>query len=67
VSSRLAPALHLILRLEEPGEAILAADSHEDELRLRAWLRRTHAVEQIPAILERLLDELDDRDLGQAA
>jgi hypothetical protein len=51
-----------VLELEEPGRVILDADSYEDELRLRRWLRRSTAFRNLPALLERLLDDLDELD-----
>jgi hypothetical protein len=61
-----APALLIELRLEETGRITLVADTHEDELRLRAWLRRSPAFERLPAILQGLLDDLDQIDLEAA-
>lgn len=56
------PRLVFVLELEEPGRVILDADSYEDELRLRRWLRRSTAFRNLPALLERLLDDLDELD-----
>jgi hypothetical protein len=46
------------------GLIVLLAESHEDELRLRSWLRRSAAFAALPALIEGLLDDLDriDRD-----
>jgi hypothetical protein len=60
------PELILRLPLEEAGKIILAAETREDELRLREWLRRSRAMAALPGILERLLDDLDAVD-GRAA
>jgi hypothetical protein len=67
VSARQAPALHVWLELEQPGQLILAADTYEDELRLRSWLRRSRALEALPEILARLLGDLDAFDAERAA
>jgi len=56
------PALHVLLPLEESGRIVLAADTFEDELRLRSWLRRSSALQALPEILARLLDDLDEHD-----
>jgi hypothetical protein len=58
-----APELVLRLRLEdEQPHVSLDARSHEDELRLRTWLRRTGAVAALGFALEQALRELDDVD-----
>lgn len=57
-----APALIVRLPLEQPGQILLDAASYEDELRLRAWLRRSSAMRALPGILGRLLDDLDARE-----
>jgi hypothetical protein len=41
------------------GRIFLVADTLEDELRLRLWLRRSAAFAALPALVERLLDDLD--------
>jgi hypothetical protein len=66
-SGRNPPALHIVLRLEQPAELVLAAETLEDEVRLRSWLRRSRALQALPAAVERLLDELDRDDLRRAA
>ena len=50
------------LALEQPGRITLVAETYEDELRLRSWLRRSAAFRRLPALLDRLLDDLDDQD-----
>jgi len=56
------PRVIIVLELEQPGQIVLDADCYEDELRLRGWLRRARAFRQLPANLERLLDDLDAVD-----
>ncbi len=56
------PWLLVTLALEQPGRISLVAESYEDELRLRSWLRRSAAFRRLPALLDRLLDDLDDVD-----
>jgi hypothetical protein len=60
--SREQPCLHVVFALEEPGRLLLVADTHEDERRLRSWLRRSQVLAMLPALLDRLLDERDERD-----
>jgi hypothetical protein len=38
------------------------AETHEDEQRLRLWLRHSEQFRLLPKILERLLDDLDEQD-----
>jgi len=61
-----APALHVVLELEQPGRITLVCESYEDELRLRAWLARSSAFRALPEIVARLLDDLDAIDLDAA-
>jgi hypothetical protein len=61
------PRLVIVVPLEGQGRIVLDAETFEDELALRSWLRRSAAFERLPAILERLLDDLDRRDEGRAA
>jgi hypothetical protein len=56
------PRLVVVLKLEQPGHIVLDADTYEDELRLRQWLRRSTVLRNLPALLARLLDDLDDGD-----
>jgi hypothetical protein len=53
VRGRYAPRLVVDATLEELPLVRIEADSFEDELRLRSWLRRT-------SVRRRLLDVLDD-------
>jgi hypothetical protein len=62
-----SPRLVVVIPLEEAGRIVLDCATYEDEVRLRSWLRRSAAFERLPAILERLLDDLDRRDEGRAA
>jgi hypothetical protein len=64
--TRRRPELIVRLPLEGKGLVFLAADSLEDELRLRSWLRRCGRLDELAAFLERLLDELDDYDRSTA-
>jgi len=61
------PELRIVLPLEEAGRIIIAAESVEDERRLREWLRRSRSLAALPVILERLLDDLDEYDARRAA
>jgi hypothetical protein len=57
------PTLRIELELEQTyGRVFLMADSHEDELRLRSWLRRSKAMADLPDMARRLLDDLDELD-----
>jgi hypothetical protein len=64
-NSSTAPALRIVLELEQLPELRLLADSAEDELRLRAWLRRSDVLRRLPELLERLLDDLDDPEADE--
>lgn len=57
---RRRPRLVIVIPLESRGAIRLHADTYEDELRLRMWLRRSNVLAQLPAVLARLLDELDE-------
>jgi hypothetical protein len=59
---RVWPTLWVELPLEGTGRVWLHADSREDELRLRAWLRRSRELRVLPEALERLLDDLDESE-----
>jgi hypothetical protein len=61
------PRLVIVIPLEEHGRIVLDCETHEDELRLRAWLRRSPVFERLPAVLARLLDDLDEIDEERAA
>ena len=57
------PRLILEIPIECCGELRIVADSHENELRLRRWLRR--ALDRRSSLSEeivRWLDELDERE-----
>lgn len=56
------PCLVIELPLESVGRISLVCESHEDELRLRSWLRTSGAFADLTAILGRLLDDLDAVD-----
>jgi len=53
------PALVLRLEFEGGPSVVLEAASYEDELRLRAWLRRAMAVRALVAVVEDALDALE--------
>jgi hypothetical protein len=57
-----APVLVLEVTLEEPPRVTIRAVSHEDELRLRHWLRRAGAVNRLAEAVRAALVELDQRD-----
>lgn len=63
---RRPPELVVRVPLEGAGRIVIAADTFEDELRLRAWLRRSRALDDLAVVLVRLLDELDERDRSAA-
>lgn len=63
---RSRPELLIRLPLEGAGQIMFVADSSEDELRLRQWLRRSQTLATLAAILWRLLDDLDAVD-GEVA
>ena len=60
--TRREPRLVIVTPLEGHGRIVLDCDTYEDELRLRAWLRRSRSFELLPEILVRLLDDLDRID-----
>jgi hypothetical protein len=62
-----APALVIRLPLESPGTITFEAGSCEDEHRLRVWLRGSRRLDEVVAILPRLLDDLDEHDREEAA
>jgi hypothetical protein len=60
---RPAPRLVLEIALESQAKPTIVASSHEDELRLRGWLRQAlDRRESLSKGLERWLDVLDARD-----
>jgi hypothetical protein len=61
------PRLIIELEYEQPGRIVLHAATLEDERRLRFWLRRASAMEALPEIAARLLDDLDEFDQRFAA
>jgi hypothetical protein len=61
------PRVELVLPLEGIPIVYVLANTFEDELRLRSWLRRSPVLGQALAALDGLLDELDDIDREAAA
>ena len=61
------PSLIVIFPLE--GKAIVHFDAvtHEDEIRLREWLRSGRVLAELPDALRDLLDDLDGFNRGEAA
>jgi hypothetical protein len=57
-----APTLVIELALEELGRVQIRADSREDEVRLRLWLRHCSRLPTLVAALESYLDYLDERE-----
>jgi hypothetical protein len=64
---RRRPRLPVVIPLEEYGRILLDAETLEDELRLRAWLRRSAVFERLPQALARLLDDPERIDRERAA
>jgi hypothetical protein len=59
----IAPRVVVEIPLESRAEPRIVADSHEDELRLRGWLRQAlKRRESLSTALEKWLDCLDERD-----
>ena len=56
-----------MLGLEEDPVLFVVAANLEDELRLRAWLRRSAALAELSELARRLLDALDEVDEASAA
>lgn len=54
-----APALEIRIELEQPARLRIVAETHEDELRLRSWLRRSEVVASVPELVRRKLDDWD--------
>jgi hypothetical protein len=50
------------LELEQTGCVVLDADTAEDELRLRTWLRGSAVWAHLPELVGKLLDDLDQLD-----
>lgn len=62
--TRVPPPARVTLPLEaSAGHIVLVAETFEDELRLRIWLRASGAFRSLPVTLERLLDDLDQHDV----
>jgi hypothetical protein len=59
--------LSIDFTLEEPCLIGFLAESREDEMRLRTWLRRSEQFRRLPELLERLVDDLDEADRRNAA
>jgi hypothetical protein len=53
------PKLHIVLAPEDVPKMALDADTFEDEIHLREWLRRSSMLEELPEIAARLLDDVD--------
>jgi hypothetical protein len=66
VKPRQRPELIVRVPLEGEGRIILAADTLEDGLRLRSWLRRCGRLDDLAAVLIRLLDDLDEHEEAAA-
>jgi hypothetical protein len=65
--TRRPPKLVVEFELERRhGRVILVAETYEDELRLRSWLRRSAVFAALPAIAQWLLDDLDRIDESAA-
>ena len=56
------PKLIIVLPLEGRSRIILDALTHEDELRLRRWLRVSKSFLALPQVAAQLLDDLDEVD-----
>jgi hypothetical protein len=67
VAAQTEAALVVVLPLEQPAGIRVDARSHEDELRLRCWLRKSSALRALPAVVTCVLDELDEQDRRRAA
>jgi hypothetical protein len=64
---RRPPSIVIQYELErDHGLVVLLADTLEDERRLRSWLRRSAVFAALPALIEQLLDDLDQRDEAAA-
>jgi hypothetical protein len=63
----MCPALVIVLPLEGSSELRLLAHNYEDERALRAWLRSSRVLEDLPDAVLALLDFLDDLDWPEAA
>jgi hypothetical protein len=59
--------LWIELPIESHGRITLQAATHEDELRLRHWLRGSSQWRALPVIVARFLDDLDEHDAREAA
>jgi hypothetical protein len=55
------PALVIRLELEQGALARLEAETQEDEMRLRHWLRRSGRLQRLPAGIVLYLDHLEAR------
>jgi hypothetical protein len=60
VTARPRPRLIIVVPLEETGRIVLDAGTYEDELRLRAWVRRSRVFALLPEVLARALENLDN-------
>lgn len=59
---RRQPRFVVVVPIEGRPRLYVIADSREDELRLRGWLRRAAVFRQLPQLVDQLLDNLDERD-----
>jgi hypothetical protein len=66
--TRRPPTLLIEFELERGHGRVwlLAAETFEDEMRLRQWLRRSSALATLGEDVQRLLDELDRINEGAA-
>jgi len=60
------PVLVVVFEYEAPGRFLWFADSDEEELKLRRWLRGSKMLEYLPAVLAHVLEDEGD-ELGDAA
>jgi hypothetical protein len=67
MTTRRRPELIVRVPLEGHGRITFDADSHENELRLRRWIRHSHVLEALPDLVAQLLDDLDRHDRRDAA
>lgn len=57
----------VVVPIEGRPRVYLHVDTHEDEVRLRGWLRRSAVFRRLPAQIVQALDDLDRRDRGDEA
>jgi hypothetical protein len=61
-ADRRPPRVSIDLVLEMPVQIAFVCETYEDEVRLRAWLRRTPELGDLIANVLRILDDLDEQD-----